>query len=99
MGSQPPLLSGFECLKLGLIEIKGSTSPLRQGDPQTCARKSEVCHLNESSIDSLRVAVEGTVPVSLSDKPREDFILSTMCVKMQVKFTALLRVKAKISQP
>ena len=42
MGSQPPLLSGSDCVKLGLIEIKGSTSPLRQGDLQECARKSEV---------------------------------------------------------
>ena len=41
MGSQSPLLSGSDCVKLGLIEIKGSTSPLRQGDPQECARKSE----------------------------------------------------------
>ena len=78
MSSQPPLLSGSDCVKLGLIEIKGSTSPLRQGDPQECARKSEVCQLNESRIEhgeqaQSGTAVEGTVPVSLNDKPREEF--------------------------
>ena len=78
MGSQPPLLSGSDCVKLGLIEMKGSTSPLRQGDPQECARKSEVCHLNESSIEhgaqaQSGTAVQGTMPVSLNDKPREEF--------------------------
>ena len=78
MGSQPPLLTGSDCVKLGLIEIKGTTSPLRQGDPQECARKSEVCHLNESSIEhgaqaQSGTAVQGTVPVSLNDKPRDEF--------------------------
>ena len=78
MGSQPALLRGSDCVKLGLIEIKGSTSPLRQGDPQECARKSEVCHLYESSIEhgaqaQSGTAVQGTVPVSLNDKPREEF--------------------------
>ena len=77
MGSQPPLLSRSDGVKLGLIKIKGSTSPLRQGDPQECARKSEVCHLNESSIEhgaqvQSGTAVEGTMPVSLNDKPREE---------------------------
>ena len=78
MGSQPPVLSGSDCVKLGLIEIKGSTSPLRQGDAQDCARKPEVCHFNESSIEhgaqaQSSTAVEGTMPVSLNDKPREEF--------------------------
>ena len=66
MGSQPPLLSGSDCVKLGLIEIKGSTSPLRQGDPQECARKSEVCYLNDPKVLSMgyrhRVALLLRVP-------------------------------------
>ena len=50
MGSQPPLLSGSDSVKVGLLEIKGGVPALRQGDPQECARTSEVCHPNELSI-------------------------------------------------
>ena len=71
-------MSGSDCVKVGLIEIKGSTPPLRQGDPQEYARKSDVFYLNESSVEhgaqaQSGTAVEGTMPVSLNDKPREEF--------------------------
>ena len=48
MGSQPPLLSGFDCVKLGLVEVKGNT-PSSQHDGLTeSARKSGVFQLETS---------------------------------------------------
>ena len=41
MGSQPPLLSGSDCVRLGLVEIRGNTCSLDRnnpkGVPQKCA--------------------------------------------------------------
>ena len=47
-GSQPPLLSGSDCVKLGLVEVKGNT-PSSQHDGLTeSARKSDVFQLETS---------------------------------------------------
>ena len=48
MGSQPPLLSGSDCVKLGLVEVKGNT-PSSQHDGLTeTARKPGVFQLETS---------------------------------------------------
>ena len=48
MGSQPPLLSGSDCVKLGLVEVKGNT-PSSQHDGLTeSARKPSVFQLETS---------------------------------------------------
>ena len=45
MGSRPPLLSGSDCVKLGLIEIKGSVPlPVPASVPKESAEK--VCQLD-----------------------------------------------------
>ena len=44
MGSRPPLLSGSDCVRLGLIEIGGNTCPLNRNNLKGGA--SEVCQLD-----------------------------------------------------
>ena len=44
IGSQPPLLSGSDCVRLGLIEIGGNTCPLNRNKLKGGA--SEVCQLD-----------------------------------------------------
>ena len=44
MGSQPPLLSGSDCVRLGLIEIGRSTCSLDRNNPK--GGVSEVCQLD-----------------------------------------------------
>ena len=57
MGSQPPLLSGSDCVRLGLVEIKGNTCSLDRNNQKGGA--SEVCQLNSGPVRG-RVEESGT---------------------------------------
>ena len=57
MGSQPPLLSGSDCVRLGLIEIGRNICSLGRNNPKGSA--SEVCQLN-SGPQGGRVEESGT---------------------------------------
>lgn len=71
MGSQPPLLRGADCVKLGLIQ--GTTPSACQKNQQASARTSQVCHVDESSLQPETKCYGGTsmedTPVSLKDSP------------------------------
>ena len=57
MGSQPPLLSGSDCVRLGLVEIRGNTCSLNRNNHKGGA--SEVCQLNSGPLQG-RVEDSGT---------------------------------------
>ena len=57
MGSQPPLLSGSDCVRLGLVEIRGNTCSLDRNNQKGGA--SEVCQLNSGPVRG-RVEESGT---------------------------------------
>ena len=71
MGSQPPILSGSDCVKLGLIEIKGSVPLPVPSVPKESAEK--VCQLDsevqEKSSKSSRVTPPTTLHDSSATKP------------------------------
>ena len=64
MGSQPPLLSGSDCVRLGLVEIRGNTCSLARNNPKGGA--SEVCQLNSGP---LRGRVEESGPPDQEVRP------------------------------
>ena len=64
MGSQPPLLSGSDCVRLGLVEIRGNTCSLDRNNPKGGA--SEVCQLNSGP---LRGRVEESGPPDQEVRP------------------------------
>ena len=57
MGSQPPLLSGSDCVRLGLVEMRGNTCSLNRNNQKGDA--SEVCQLNSEPLRG-RVEESGT---------------------------------------
>ena len=57
MGSQSPLLSGSDCVRLGLVEIGGNTCSLDRNNPK--GGTSEVCQLNSGPLRG-RVVESGT---------------------------------------
>ena len=61
MGSQPPLLSGSDCVKLGLIEIKGSTS---LSVPSAQNSKDMMVHQLQSSAQGDSDSVDGDITAS-----------------------------------
>ena len=61
MGSQPPLLSGSDCVKLGLIEIKGSTSLSVQSAQNS---KDMMVHQLQSSAQGDSDSVDGDITAS-----------------------------------
>ena len=71
MGSQPPILSGSDCVKLGLIEIKGSVPLPVPSVPKVSAEK--VCQLDsevpEKSSKSSRVTPPNILHDSSATKP------------------------------
>ena len=73
MGSQLPLLSGADCVKLGLIKIQGTTPYVSQKNQQESARTSQVCHVDELSLQPKMMCYGGTSmednPVSLNNNP------------------------------
>ena len=64
MGSEPPLLSGSDCVRLGLVEIRGNTCSLDRNNPKGGA--SEVCQLNSGP---LRGRVEESGPPDQEVRP------------------------------
>ena len=48
MGSQPPILIGSDCVRLGLVEIRGNTCSLNSNNQKWGA--SEVCQLNSGPL-------------------------------------------------
>ena len=75
MGSQPPLLSGSDCVKLGLIEIRGrAPSVLHPSDPKESAEESKVCQLesvsspNHGREEESVTAERGNGPAPLNEK-------------------------------
>ena len=78
MGSQPPLLSGSDCVRLGLIEIGGNTCPLDCNNPEGGA--SQVCQLDPNPQRG-RVEESGTPdqevrPASLNGSATENLKLT-----------------------
>ena len=78
MGSQPPLLSGSDCVRLGLVEIRGNTCSLDRNNPKGGA--SEVCQLNSGPLRE-RVEESGTPdhevrPASLNGSATEEINLT-----------------------
>ena len=74
MGSQPPLLSGSDCVRLGLVEIRGNTCSLDRNNQKGGA--SEVCQLNSGPLRG-RVEESGTPdqevrPASLNGSATEE---------------------------
>ena len=67
MGSQPPLLSGSDCVRLGLIEIGRNTWSFDRNNPKGGA--SEVCQL-DSGPQRKRVGESGT--------PDQEFWLASL---------------------
>ena len=57
MGSRPPLLSGSDCVRLGLVEMRANTCSLDRNNPKGSA--SEVCQLNSGPLRE-RVEESGT---------------------------------------
>ena len=64
MGSEPPLLSGSDCVRLGLVEMRGNTCSLDRNNPKGGA--SEVCQLNSGP---LRGRVEESEPPDQEVRP------------------------------
>lgn len=74
MGSQPPLLSGSDCVRLGLVEKRGNTCSLDRNNQKGGA--SEVCQLNSGPLRG-RVEESGTPdpevrPASLNGSATEE---------------------------
>ena len=74
MGSQPPLLSGSDCVRLGLVEIRRNTCSLDRNNQKGGA--SEVCQLNSGPLRG-RVEESGTPdqevrPASLNGSATEE---------------------------
>ena len=74
MGSQPPLLSGSDCVRLGLVEIRGNTCSLDRNNQKGGA--SEVCQLTSGPLRG-RVEESGTPdqevrPASLNGSATEE---------------------------
>ena len=74
MGSQPPLLSGSDCVRLGLVEIRGNTCSLNRNNQKGGA--SEVCQLNSGTLRG-RMEESGTPdqkvrPASLNGSATEE---------------------------
>ena len=78
MGSQPPLLSGSDCVRLGLVEMRGNTCSLDRNNQKGGA--SEVCQLNSGPLRG-RVEESGTPdqevrPASLNGSATEEINLT-----------------------
>ena len=78
MGSQPPLLSGSDCVRLGLVEIRGNTCSWDRNNQKGGA--SEVCQLNSGPLRG-RVEESGTPdqevrPASLNGSATEEINLT-----------------------
>ena len=71
MGSEPPLLSGSDCVKLGLVEIRENTCSLDRNNPK--GGDSEVYQLNSGP---LRGRVEESGPPDQEVRPTSLAMLS-----------------------
>ena len=106
LGSQPPLLSGFDCVKLGLVEVKGNT-PSSQNDES--ARKSGVFQLEtcpkqggkdeRPSVSNCRLSsLNENSTEKLQQTDSSESTVTSEQVKRSVKSTIILQVQLKIGQ-
>ena len=66
MGSQPPLLSGSDCIRLGLIEIRRNAPSLHQNDHNETDKKSES---QWGKVEESGMSDKESRPTSLNDSP------------------------------
>ena len=66
MGSQPPLLSGSDCIRLGLIEIRRNAPSLHQNDHKETDKKSES---QWGKVEESGMSDKESRPTSLNDSP------------------------------
>ena len=78
MGSRPPLLSGSDCVRLGLVEMRGNTCSLDRNNPKGGA--SEVCQLNpgplRERLEESETPDQEVRPASLNGSAREEINLT-----------------------
>ena len=94
MGSQPPLLSGSDCVRLGLVEIRGNTCSLDRNNPKGGA--SEVCQLNSGPLRG-RVEESGTPdqefrPTSLNGSATEEINLTEETTSTPLQYMVRVRI-------
>ena len=100
MGSQPPLLSASDCVRLGLIEIGGNTCSLDRNNPKGGA--SQVCQLDPNPQRG-RVEESGTPdqevrPASLNGSTTELSPINTVFILSSPPQSLLLYIIFAVSR-
>ena len=94
MGSQPPLLSGSDCVRLGLVEIRGNTCSWDRNNQKGGA--SEVCQLNSGPLRR-RVEESGPLdqelrPTSLNGSATEEINLTEETTSTPLQYMVRVRI-------
>ena len=94
MGSQQPLLSGSDCVRLGLVEIRGNTCSWDRNNQKGGA--SEVCQLNSGPLRG-RVEESGhpdqeVRPTSLNGSATEEINLTEETTSTPLQYMVRVRI-------